>query len=85
MEKEIPLQDFYIDAVDMTQPPVRVLFARNQIRYDCQRDWQLLWEKDFIYAGCNGGIGSDINRLENIIKVAEARLKTYREIAANKD
>ena len=86
MEKEIPLQEFYVDyGVDMTRHPVRVALDRNQIRQDCQRDWQLLWEKDFIFAGCNGGIGSDINRLEEIIVAAKARLEKYREIAANKE
>lgn len=77
-DKEILLQGFYIDqGVDMTQAPISVTLRRNQIRYECQRDWELLWDEDFIFAGCNGGIGSDLNRLEEIVKAAQARLEQY--------
>lgn len=52
---------------------------KNQVRYDAQRDWDLLWKKDFIFAGCNGGIASDIARLEAIIEAANKRLDQYRD------
>jgi len=77
---KIPLQDFYIDReVTTTGHPVTVVLARNQIRQECQRDWELLWDKNFIFAGCNSGIGSDIRRLEEIIEAAWARLDQYQE------
>ena len=79
-EFKYPLQDFYIDRdVPADVHPTTVTLARNQIRYECQRDWELLWDKSFIFAGCCGGIESDISRLEKIIKAAEERLRQYRE------
>lgn len=70
---EIPLQKFWIDT-DIAPEDVA---KRNQRRCDCQSDWQLLWEKDFIFAGCNGGIYHDIHRLEEIIQAAQTRLAEY--------
>lgn len=80
MEKEISLQDFYIDHdVDKTRHPVRVVLDRNQIRQECQRDWELLWDKNFIYAGCADGIDSDLYRLIKIIDAAKARIEQYNQ------
>lgn len=65
------MQNWWIDSLDERETEKR--------RTNSQRDWELLWDPNFIYAGCNGGIGSDINRLEEIIVAATQRLDQYKK------